>query len=92
LTSSGGALSGNLGIANGVGASLTFLQTSAAGATGDVTISRITGLTGGATDASVAVKLDGGRSLIITGASTYTGGTSVSDGSRLVLRNSNALG
>ncbi|MFX9208996.1 hypothetical protein ABTN67_21785, partial [Acinetobacter baumannii] len=62
------------------------------GATGDVTISRITGLTGGATDASVAVKLDGGRSLIITGASTYTGGTSVSDGSRLVLRNSNALG
>ncbi|MGN1287628.1 MAG: autotransporter domain-containing protein, partial [Bradyrhizobium sp.] len=92
LTSIGGTLTGNLGIANGVGASLTFLQTSAAGATGDVTISSITGLTGGATDASIAIKMDGGRSLIITGASSYTGGTSVSDGSTLVIRNSNALG
>ncbi|MGY3446959.1 autotransporter domain-containing protein [Bradyrhizobium sp. USDA 4473] len=92
LTSIGGTLSGNLAIANGVGASLTFLQTSAAGASGNVTISGITGLDGLATDASVAVKLDGGRSLIVTGASTYTGGTSVSDGSTLVIRNSNALG
>ncbi|WP_283815044.1 MULTISPECIES: autotransporter domain-containing protein [unclassified Bradyrhizobium] len=92
LTSIGGMLRGNLAIANGVGASLTFLQTSAAGASGDVTISGITGLDGLATDASVAVKLDGGRSLIVTGASTYTGGTSVSDGSTLVIRNSNALG
>ncbi|MCC8984002.1 autotransporter domain-containing protein [Bradyrhizobium sp. 10BB] len=92
LTSIGGTLSGNLAIANGVGASLTFLQTSAAGASGDVTISGITGLNGLATDASVAVKLDAGRSLIVTGASTYTGGTSVSDGSTLVIRNSNALG
>nr|WP_283811375.1 autotransporter domain-containing protein [Bradyrhizobium uaiense] len=92
LTSSGGTLSGNLGIANGVGASLTFLQTSAAGASGDVTISSITGLAGGVTDASVAIKTDGGRSLIITGASSYTGGTSVSDGSTLVIRNNNALG
>ncbi|WP_375779737.1 autotransporter domain-containing protein [Bradyrhizobium sp. ma5] len=92
LTSIGGTLSGNLAIANGVGASLTFLQTSAAGASGDVTISGITGLDGLATDASVAVKLDGARSLIVTGASTYTGGTSVSDGSTLVIRNSNALG
>ncbi|MGY3591113.1 autotransporter-associated beta strand protein [Bradyrhizobium sp. USDA 4341] len=92
LTSNGGTLSGNLAIANGVGASLTFLQTSAAGASGDVTISSIRGLNGLATDASVAVRLDGGRSLIVTGASTYTGGTSVSDGSTLVIRNSNALG
>ncbi|MCC8968283.1 autotransporter domain-containing protein [Bradyrhizobium sp. Pear76] len=36
--------------------------------------------------------MDGGRSLIITGASSYTGGTSVSDGSTLVIRNNNALG
>jgi autotransporter-associated beta strand protein len=92
LTSIGGTLSGNLGLANGVGASLTFLETSAAGATGDVTISGITGLTGGATDASVAIKLDGGRALTITGASTYSGGTSVSDGSTLIIGNSNALG
>lgn len=92
LTSIGGTLTGSLAIANGVGASLTFLQTSAAGASGDLIISGITGLDGLATDASVAVKLDGGRSLIVTGASTYTGGTSVSDGSTLVVRNSNALG
>ncbi|WP_439404656.1 autotransporter domain-containing protein [Bradyrhizobium sp. DASA03076] len=92
LTSVGGTLTGNLGLANGVGASLTFAQTTAAGASGDVTISGITGLTGGATDASVAIKLDGGRSLTITGASTYSGGTSVSDGSTLVIGNSDSLG
>ncbi|WP_284260519.1 autotransporter domain-containing protein [Bradyrhizobium iriomotense] len=92
LTSIGGTLSGNLGLADGVGASLTFAQTSADGASGDVTISGITGLTGGTTDASVAIKLDGGRSLTITGASTYSGGTSVSDGSTLIIGNSNSLG
>ncbi|WP_298280458.1 autotransporter domain-containing protein [uncultured Bradyrhizobium sp.] len=92
LTSSGGTLTGNLGIANGVGASLTFLQTSAAGASGDLTISGITGLTGGATDAAVAIKIDGGRAFKITGASNYSGGTSVSDGSTIIIGNSNALG
>ncbi|MGY2901621.1 autotransporter domain-containing protein [Bradyrhizobium sp. URHC0002] len=92
LTSVGGTLTGNLGLANGVGASLTFAQTSAAGASGDVTISGITGLAGGTTDASVAIKLDGGRSLTITGASTYSGGTSVSDGSTLIIGNSTSLG
>ncbi|WP_164938760.1 autotransporter domain-containing protein [Bradyrhizobium guangdongense] len=92
LTSVDGTLTGNLGLANGVGASLTLAQTSAAGASGDVTISGITGLTGAATDASVAIRLDGGRSLSITGASTYSGGTSVSDGSTLIIGNSNAFG
>jgi autotransporter-associated beta strand protein len=92
LTSVGGTLTGNLALANGVGASLTFAQTTAAGASGNVTISGITGLTGGGTDGSVAIKLDGGRSLTITGASTYSGGTSVSDGSTLIIGNSNALG
>jgi len=92
LTSVGGTLSGNLGLANGVGTSLTFAQTSADSASGNVTVGGITGLTGGATDASVAIRLDGGRSLTITGASTYSGGTSVSDGSTLVIGNGNAFG
>ena len=84
---------GNLGLADGVGATLTFRQTVAAGATGDAIISsRITGLSGTGTDASVIITTDNGYSVTLGGNNNYSGGTTVTDGSTVVLSSSSALG
>jgi autotransporter-associated beta strand protein len=93
LTENGTGLSGNLGLATGVGTVLTFVQTTENGGTGNAVISNnITGVTGGSTDASLIITTDGGYAVSLGGTNTYSGGTTVTVDSRLGVQSSSALG
>ncbi|HEY8333591.1 MAG TPA: autotransporter domain-containing protein, partial [Tardiphaga sp.] len=78
-TLAGGTLTGNIGIGFGV---LTLQQTGASAAYGNIFVG----------DGALAITTAGGTMVSLSGANTYSGGTTVTTGSTLAINNSQSIG